>query len=311
MIFRNLTSTFIRARYNRRGGRDAAGAGGALIGAEGSLSESRPLRSDDPKTAGDCIEMAPLPPQWANAAHEAREDIKTIKGKLKELAKAQSKRLKRVFGDDQMPDKEVEASASQISSLLRRCEQTIHSIKTRGGQGVTESDRDLRLNVQRGLSTQLQQCLQEFRGAQKEYMLKIRDRQKGSSWDDPAPSSGAKAGQAGGDGGLGFDTDQMFELESLETNASSRSVEILSIASSIGDLHTIFKELAVLVIDQGSILDRIDYNIEQVVDQSREANTQLQKAERSQKSNRAMKCIVLLLIFNVVMLLILILRMRH
>lgn len=33
---------------------------------------------------------------------------------------------------------------------------------------------------------------------------------------------------------------------------------------SIEDLSTIFKELAVLVIDQGTILDRIDYNMEQV-----------------------------------------------
>lgn len=37
-----------------------------------------------------------------------------------------------------------------------------------------------------------------------------------------------------------------------------------SAVKSIEDLSTIFKELAVLVIDQGTILDRIDFNMEQV-----------------------------------------------
>ncbi len=36
------------------------------------------------------------------------------------------------------------------------------------------------------------------------------------------------------------------------------------LAKSIEELSVIFKELAVLVIDQGTVLDRIDYNMEQV-----------------------------------------------
>merc|ERR1712007_148833 len=104
---------------------------------------------------------------------------------------------------------------------------------------------------------------------------------------------------------------QMHELEGMEVNASQRSAEIDQTASSISDLHTIFKELAVLVIDQGSILDRIDYNIEQVVVQSKEANVQLQKAEKSQKSNRAMKCIFLLVALNLILIFVLIIKVRH
>merc|ERR1712190_215225 len=96
----------------------------------------------------------------------------------------------------------------------------------------------------------------------------------------------------------GFTQGQLHELDLMEVNAGQRSTEIDQIASSISDLHTIFKELAVLVIDQGSILDRIDYNIEQVVTQSKEANTQLQKTEKSHKSNRAMKCIFWLVLLN-------------
>jgi syntaxin 16 len=47
-----------------------------------------------------------------------------------------------------------------------------------------------------------------------------------------------------------------------------RDVEIQQIAKSIEELSQIFKELAVLVIDQGTILDRIDFNMEQVVGRS-------------------------------------------
>merc|ERR1712048_1129170 len=104
---------------------------------------------------------------------------------------------------------------------------------------------------------------------------------------------------------MGFTDQQLLEVDNMESQIHQRSDEITQIASSVSDLHTIFKELAVLVIDQGSILDRIDYNIEQVVHDSREANTQLQKAEKSQKSNRAMKCMMLLVVANLVLLIIL------
>ena len=42
------------------------------------------------------------------------------------------------------------------------------------------------------------------------------------------------------------------------------------------------------------MLDRIDYNVEQVVNQSREANVQLSKAEKAHKENRAGRCMLML-----------------
>ena len=51
-----------------------------------------------------------------------------------------------------------------------------------------------------------------------------------------------------------------------ETGVDQRGTEIASIAKSIEELAQIFKELAALVIDQGTILDRIDYNMETAVE---------------------------------------------
>jgi len=247
-----------------------------------------------------------MPPMWTESAAQAREEIKNIRDKLVQLTKAQNKRLLKVFVDDQAPDKEVESISNQLSALVRRCEQHIHRVKTQADAGRSQKESQCRENVQRNLATQLQQLSQQFRQAQKDYMNEIRKRQKGALWDDGPGDVGAASDGAD----IGFTDAQLQELGSMEVNAVQRSQEITQIATSINDLHTIFKELAVLVIDQGSILDRIDYNIEQVVHQSVEANKQLKKAEDTQKSNRAMKCIIMLVIIDLILILILITKSR-
>jgi syntaxin 16 len=97
-------------------------------------------------------------------------------------------------------------------------------------------------------------------------------------------------------------------VEIAEDIINERDQEIQKIATSITELAQIFKELAVLVIDQGTILDRIDYNMEQVVEQTEKGIVELEKAESIQKNNRPMKCIGLLLVMIFVMCLILVMK---
>lgn len=85
-----------------------------------------------------------------------------------------------------------------------------------------------------------------------------------------------------------------------------RDAEIQHIAKSIEELSQIFKELAVLVIDQGTILDRIDYNMETAVEHAKEGVVNLEKAEESQKSNPATKCIIVLVILIIIMVIVII-----
>ena len=108
----------------------------------------------------------------------------------------------------------------------------------------------------------------------------------------------------------GLSTQQMTVVDDLTLQVQSRDKEIAKIAQSIEELGAIFKELAVLVIDQGTILDRIDYNMEAVVEHTREGIQQLEKAETHQKSARPLKCIVFLLALIALLLLILIWKHR-
>ncbi|CAE7218236.1 SYP42, partial [Symbiodinium pilosum] len=130
-ITRNLTPLFTRHRDRRA----ARKLGGGLHGDVDRLLDVEGGRKEV------SLEMAPLPPQWVEAAEQAREDIKSIKDKLVQLEKAQSKRLIRVFSDDKTPDKEVERISNEVSNLVKRCENSIHQVKTRGTALASEKDR--------------------------------------------------------------------------------------------------------------------------------------------------------------------------
>ena len=85
-------------------------------------------------------------------------------------------------------------------------------------------------------------------------------------------------------------------------------MEIVKIVKSIEELAGIFKELAVMVIDQGTILDRIDFNMESAVDNATVAVTNLKKAEEHQKNALPMKCIIALVALIAIMLIVLIVK---
>ena len=80
------------------------------------------------------------------------------------------------------------------------------------------------------------------------------------------------------------------------------------VAESVGELAEIFKEIQVLVIDQGTILDRIDFNIEQAPDRVGGAVVELNKANEYQKKSKTMLCIYMLLLLCAFMVVVLVIK---
>ena len=73
-------------------------------------------------------------------------------------------------------------------------------------------------------------------------------------------------------------TIQQTSLKRLNTNDAAiaqREREINEIAQGIIELADIFKELQGMVIDQGTMLDRVDYNIENMTVNVKEAEKEL------------------------------------
>lgn len=90
-----------------------------------------------------------------------------------------------------------------------------------------------------------------------------------------------------------------------EAIIEEREQGIQEIQQQIGEVNEIFKDLAVLVHEQGVMIDDIDSNIESSYSATVQAKSQLAKASKSQKSNSSLTCL-LLVIFGVVLLIIII-----
>ncbi len=74
---------------------------------------------------------------------------------------------------------------------------------------------------------------------------------------------------------------QLVDQQLLEPNLRARDRELTEIAKSIATLAELFKDLSSLVIDQGTLLDSVEYNIEQTAVHMSGAVKELELATRS------------------------------
>lgn len=145
---------------------------------------------------------------------------------------------------------------------------------------MTPENQTITKNVVTSLARELQDMSMVFRKSQSSYLKRMKgqeDRVKGygSGGADLVSPEDDAAAEAYFD--KGFSDQQQAHLRDNTTAIQQRDEEILSIVKSISELATIFKDLAVLIVDQGTILDRIDYNIELASHHIEEGHTELQK----------------------------------
>jgi syntaxin 16 len=246
-----------------------------------------------------------LPPQWVDdvdSINAALEDIVRMMGILQSM---HSNRVGSVFGKDlDQVEGRIEKLTRDITDKFRQAERVLQRVgaatRRAGGEEATVG-----ANVQRSLAKRLQELSMEFRQSQRKYLADVQV-QKGVGLTDTESRFGIDLNETDQ-----FSMQQMAIVDDLTEAVQSRDQEIAQIAQSIEELGSIFKELAVLVIDQGTILDRIDYNMEAVVEHTKTGIQQLERAERHQKNARPMKCIFCLMCTIGILLIILVLKHRR
>ena len=106
----------------------------------------------------------------------------------------------------------------------------------------------------------------------------------------------------------GFTSTQIASVEISTALAEERGREIEHIVKTIVELAQIMRDLSALVVEQGTMLDRIDHNIQEASVKIESGLDQIKQTEKTQKSTRMFICIIALIVLIVVMLIIVVAR---
>ncbi|KAM3956633.1 syntaxin 16 [Aphomia sociella] len=338
MVSRSLTEVFVLMRNNAIHSRH-------IFSEQNDSERVRLMRSNshDAEAAMELRSDSHAPPPWTDALEEAHYVITRLRTKLSELQSRHERQIRRPALDDTTEQQHIGRLTSEIGRHFTHAHTHLTVIKAQIRHG-NKTEQKLAANVVLALVTTLQDLSITFRTAQSNYLNSLTTREERSnayfdlpnfeelSLNDnadllpglsnnqtdllfslPSTSGTQKQGYIEDD-----QVDDMFQKQVLsqkqlllmqEENTrmvAEREEEVNKIVRSIMDLNDIFKDLGQMVNEQGTILDRIDYNIEQTQVQVHEGFKQLQKAERYQRKNRKMHCILVLAIVIIILVVLLI-----
>ncbi|GER49469.1 syntaxin [Striga asiatica] len=266
----------------------SGGGGGPVIELSTSslLNPNRsyaPLSTEDPGTSSMGTVAVGLPPAWVDLSEEIAANIQLVRGKMTELAKAHAKALMPSFGDGKEDQRRIEALTQEITDLLRKSERRLQRLSAAG----PSEDSNIRKNVQE--TVHIFETSSAAKRGSISFEVTISELPKAAilgpdGVDLEMNLNGNKSRRDEDDlNDMGFSEHQMAKLKKSEAFTAEREREIQQVVESVNELAQIMKDLSVLVIDQGTIVDRIDYNITNVAASVEDGLKQLQKADKSQK----------------------------
>ncbi len=292
------------------------------------------------------IEMDLLPPRWADVSDEVAELLADIASKSQKLERLHQKHVLPGFNDEEAKkaeEGEIERLTQAITRGFHECGRCIQRIEQMVREGkangqMSRADETMAQNIKVNLATRVQEASAGFRKKQSAYL-------KSKMPSSPDPYTKAEAdlfaelrGMAGlaspiersstplASGSytdpslLESDADRTYSqsalmapthqklLQSNDNAISQREREIEEIAQGIIELADLFRDLQTMVIDQGTVLDRIDYNVERMASDVKEAEKELKTAEGYQKKTTKRKIIFLLLLIIAAVIILLVIK---
>ncbi|KAJ5927358.1 hypothetical protein N7516_009131 [Penicillium verrucosum] len=287
--------------------------------------ETRHLIPETDEDGDMVIEMDLLPPRWVDVQEEVSELLSGIAQNSAQLDKLHQKHLLPGFGDEDLRKQDegvIERLTQDITRSFHDCQRAIMRIETMVGEskahgGVTSGEETMAKNIQISLASRVQEASARFRKKQSTYLRKLRDLEGIATPFDGTPTQAQNPytdpSMMESDADRSFSQTMLQQTSQRQTGQNDAAIaqrerEINDIAKGIIELSDIFRELQSMIIDQGTMLDRIDYNVERMGTEVKAADKELKVATSYQQRTTKRKIMLLLLLVVVGMIIVLVVK---
>ena len=218
------------------------------------------------------------------------------------MQKEQQKRLVIKFDDEENNklNQNISRILNEITQKLKEAEKSIKDF-TKENDNNDNTNKMIKLNMQQTLIKKISDFTKKFKINQEMHNKKYKDL---VGEDDPTFQINTSSKQNNNE--VNNTIDNFLMTEEKDSVLMRRDNQLNDLLDSVNDLAQIFKDMQSLVMEQGSILDRIDYNIDIAATNVTSGKNSIIKANEYHKNNcfRNVIIVVLVVIFIEALLLI-------
>ena len=210
------------------------------------------------------------------------------------LKSFQQERIKPKFVDEDIQNKKIDGEIDKLiikmMKKIKFCEALTKMIKEKKSE-VNTSLEKVKNNIKIFLTTKIQNFSNEFRQNQQQYLKYLKDMGIIIYSNEDKNNKSESLLNDNDDEKKNF---LYTKDDNVNIQIKKRDEDIDILVKSINELSGIFKDLQNIVQEQGTILDRIDYNINISYENSQEGLKNLKKAEQHNNESCFRNAILLL-----------------
>ncbi|XP_065830854.1 syntaxin-1A-like [Oscarella lobularis] len=256
-------------------------------------------------------------PELFEQVDQIRDSINVIQVTVDEIKQTHSKIItapQQVEADRERLESlmaDVKRNANVIRAKLKSMETTLDEDQ----KGVLRHTADFRIRKAQHstLSRKFLETMEEYNRVQVDYRDKCKEKIYRQLKITKQERSAEDVEEMLEEGNLGVFTQGILadsaRMRQVLGDIEARHKDIIKLENSIRELHDMFLDMAVLVQEQGDMIDRIEYNVEKAAAYVESAKKETKKALTYQSSARRKKfiCVLILLVGLIIIALIIVL----